>query len=491
MERAKHIAFTLSLFIGLIFIGAVINGDTWFLLNCGRYVEAYGVPHTEPFTMHAGLHYVMQQWLFALGLWKVYSFAGTAGLVAFAWIAGAVILFLFERLVRLTAGGNRMAAFVIAAPVGVFLGLAFFCQRPQMASTAIFLVEIYLLERYKKKLKRPRWLYAAFPVLSALLVNVHAAMWPIMLIFLLPYACEALCGRRFAAVLPHDADWRLRELLLLCMLVVAAGCLGPNGAEGVTYSVRVFGDSDVGAVVAEMAPLSFGTGLGTGRLALILLFALTAVYARHPVPLRHLLLAGGTAFMALLSIRSLFLCLLFATFPLGRCLASWCPLQPTWTRRRRRVCALLLCGNILLFAHVLAPRYVQPPVPPSLAVAAGELARLAAAEGRAPHDVSLYTGFINGGYLEFCGFRCYMDGRAEVFLPALNHDRNVFHEYVDLQNGRTAYEDALAPYAFDALAVDRGDLLYAALAHDDAYTCIWDSETAGIAGEGMRIYRKK
>ena len=175
MERMKHVAFTLSLFVGLVFIGAVINGDTWFLLNCGRYVEAYGVPHTEPFTMHEGLHYVMQQWLFALGLWKVYSFAGTAGLVAFAWIAGAVILFLFDRLVRLMAGGNRAAEFAIVVPIGCFLGKAYLCQRPQMVSTAVLLIECYLMERYKEGSVQPRWLYLAFPVLSAIVVNYRSA----------------------------------------------------------------------------------------------------------------------------------------------------------------------------------------------------------------------------------------------------------------------------------------------------------------------------
>ena len=239
MERMKHVAFTLSLFVGLVFIGAVINGDTWFLLNCGRYVEAYGVPHTEPFTMHEGLHYVMQQWLFALGLWKVYSFAGTAGLVAFAWIAGAVILFLFDRLVRLMAGGNRAAEFAIVVPIGCFLGKAYLCQRPQMVSTAVLLIECYLMERYKEGSVQPRWLYLAFPVLSAIVVNCHAALWPMTMIILLPYLAEAILGKRLASILPHDAFWSVRQVILLLVL--------------------------------------------------------TAVYARHPVPLRHLLLVDGAA----------------------------------------------------------------------------------------------------------------------------------------------------------------------------------------------------
>ena len=489
--RTLAIALRLAPFVGLLFIGTAINNDAWFLLNCGRYVESYGIPHIEPFTLHEGWHYVMQQWLFAFGLWNIYSAFGTAGLIAVSYAAGAIILFLFQRLVRLTADGNCAATFAIIAPVGICLGGAFFCQRPQVVSTAAFIIEIYLLERYKNKMECPHWLYPAFFALSVLVVNCHAAMWPMLLVFILPYLVEALFGARLAAVLPHDSAWTVRRLAVLLAILVAGGFVNPYGIEGVTYTTMAYGNADVQRTILEMQATTLRTGFFTGIVPVTLCFALAAAYVRRPVPLRHLLLAGGTMLMALLSVRSLMLFYLFATFPLARALRGWHPGFLPSSRRSRVLCAVLLAANVALFGAQLRPVYQKAPVPPSYAAAADELVRLAEAEGRAPGDFAIYTGFNTGSYLEFRGFRCYMDGRAEVFLPALNHDRNVFHEYVDLQNGRTAYEDALAPYAFDALAVDRGDLLYAALAHDDAYTCIWDSETAGIAGEGMRIYRKK
>ena len=486
--RTLAIALRLAPFVGLLFIGTAINNDAWFLLNCGRHVESYGIPHIEPFTLHAGWDYIMQQWLFALGLWKVYQAFGTAGLVASAWIAGAVLLYLFHRLVLEAAGGNRQAAGVIVVPAGCFLGLFFFCQRPQVASTAILLVEILLLERYRAA--HPRWLYAALPLLSALLVNLHAAMWPMMLVFLLPYLAEALCGQRLARVLPHDSRWRVRELLLLAVLVVAAGFANPYGLGGVTYTAHAYGDPLVAKVVHEMHPVSMAEGFWAGGVPLVFMFALAAVYARHPVPLRCLLLAAGTAFMALSALRSLFLFVIFATFPLGRVLAGWQKNMPPATRRRRIECALMLAFDIVFFFFLLRPLYEKPPVPPQLAAATDELARLAAAEGRAPQDIRLYTGFDEGNYAEFCGFRCYLDTRAEVFLPAMNGDRDVFCEYCELQQGKRTYRDVLARYGFDALLVDGHDILQAYLPEDDGYACVWDSEAAGIPGERMCIYRK-
>ena len=490
----KHAAYALSLFVGLLFLGTVIDNDAWFLLNCGRYVESSGIPHVEPFTMHEGWHYVMQQWLFALGLWKVYSAAGLWGLVAFSYAAGAVVIYLFARLVRQAAGGNRAAVFAIVVPVGVFLSLAFFRQRPQMVSTAVFLIEIYLLERYQNDFRK--WLLPAFFALSVLVVNAHAAMWPMMLVLLLPYLAEALVGRRLARLapcIPFDegegaAPHRVRVLLLLAAAVLLGGFVNPYGVEAMTYSLHALGHAEVQEIVTEMHPVSTAAGIGTGWIALAAMFCLTAVYARHPVPLRHLLLAAGTGLMALMAVRSLFLFAVFATFPLGRVLAAWRTPMPAWTPRRKRLCALLLCGNALLFAHVLAPRYAAP------AAATAELLDFAASEGRQPGGLRVYTGFTAGGLVELAGFRCYMDPRAEVFLPTFNGKEDVFHAYYLLYRGLETPRAFLAGEPFDVLVTERTEPLYQALAEDADYELLWDSRKEGVAGEAagdVRIYRKR
>ena len=94
----KKVFLAITMFLGVIFVGNSINNDVWFLLNSGRYVETYGIPHVEPFTVHENLHFVMQQWLFALMLWKIYAAWGLSGLIVFQWAAGAVLLYVFFKL---------------------------------------------------------------------------------------------------------------------------------------------------------------------------------------------------------------------------------------------------------------------------------------------------------------------------------------------------------------------------------------------------------
>ena len=158
--NAKKTFLFVTMFLGLIGLGNAINNDVWFLLNVGRYIEAYGIPHVEPFTIHEGLHLVVQQWLFALALWKLYEFGGLTGLVVFTWIAGIVLICSFFRLAYLISERNFELSAILTFFVGRFICTGFVCQRPQVVSSLIFLIEIYLLEYYSTK--QSRWIFLLF-----------------------------------------------------------------------------------------------------------------------------------------------------------------------------------------------------------------------------------------------------------------------------------------------------------------------------------------
>lgn len=61
-------------------------------------MENYGIPHTKPFTIHEGFHFVMQQWLFALGIWKIYEIGQMQGMILFNWMMGGLLLFGYYRI---------------------------------------------------------------------------------------------------------------------------------------------------------------------------------------------------------------------------------------------------------------------------------------------------------------------------------------------------------------------------------------------------------
>ena len=86
------------------------------------------------------------------------------------------------------------------------------------------------------------------------------------------------------------------------------------------------------------------------------------------------------------------------------------------------------------------------------------------------NDMSLYAGFNEGSFLEFHGYKPYMDGRAELFLKSKNGEFDYFTEYLCAESGKIYYKDFLDKYDFTHILVPTGDNhLYISISHDNDY----------------------
>lgn len=190
LQRERKTLFFLSMFIGLLFISRSLDNDIWFLLSHGRYVVQYGWPTTDPLSMHEGLDFVMQQWLSAVIFWESYVIGGESGPIAVVYVVSTAIICAYYRLLRLISQGNRNIAIAVTAFVMIFVCPLFMVTRPQIFSLLIFILTVYLLEKSTKTISWQR--YFAFFLLSVLLINLHAAMWPLMAILVVPYLVEKI-----------------------------------------------------------------------------------------------------------------------------------------------------------------------------------------------------------------------------------------------------------------------------------------------------------
>ena len=285
-----------------------------------------------------------------------------------------------------------------------------------------------------------------------------------------------------------------------------------------------------------MHPLSLGPNTYASIILPIILI-LIVIYARNPVPLHWVLLFAGTSLMAFLAIRSIFLFLIAGIFPLSFILhkvsfkrktqkpSSW---KRTWpmmvlmylaaiigvcciflkntipTEKLIPLCTIiffiftlsLACAYILwkernkqteirsnarnlfstLILLLLVPLFYlyfnNPLINPALKKSV-EIIQ----EDASDRPVSLWTGYNEGPYAEFRGIPCYMDARAEVFLPKLNHKKDVFAEYTSLRSGLLDYHDFMKRYHFTHLLTTTNDPLYTYLKNDKDYILLWDSDT--------------
>ena len=85
-------------------------------------------------------------------------------------------------------------------------------------------------------------------------------------------------------------------------------------------------------------------------------------------------------------------------------------------------------------------------------------------------NMVLYAGFNEGSFLEFRGYKPYIDGRAELFLEAKNGQFDYFSEFLEVTSGGIYYKDFLDKYGFTHILVPTGqNHLYISITHDPDY----------------------
>ena len=479
---------SVAVFVGLLFVRQDLGVDIWFMLNNGQYIMAHGFPHVEPFTIHKNLDYIVQQWLTCVIFRQVYDLFGYAGLVWLARIAGAVILWGYYRLCVAVSGGNRTLSAMLTALVGTMVCLIFVYPRPVIFSTPIFIAEVWLLEQAAAK---PRCLWL-LPLLALLLVNFHAAMFPMFFVLMLPYLAASVRLKALDAYVVTGFNLPLKILFMAAAASVAVAFCNPYGSEALLYGINSYGYAAINRLVGEMHPLTVNTPLFIIPAA-FLLFLLPA-YGRKSVPLQYVLLTLGTAYMAMAAIRSELLFLVFGTLGAAYVLREKKFAASVGGNIRRRLTVALTVFIVAVLVLTVGKkdnyRYEEYYYGEIYKPAADYLASLP--EGT--ENIRLMSEYNSGSYFEFRGIKCYIDSRAEVFLKVNNHRKNIFHEYSALYWGDLPYRKFLWRYDFTHVFVaDNNPIFYQAMATDPDWELVFEFDYGRNKNNPKigRIYRAK
>jgi len=91
-------------------------------------------------------------------------------------------------------------------------------------------------------------------------------------------------------------------------------------------------------------------------------------------------------------------------------------------------------------------------------------------------DAKIYTDFNTGGYIEWLGYRVYIDARPELFQERVNGVADVADEYSDVVNGTADYEAFLEKYSFTHLLVEKSCRLAIYLGEQPNYEIVYEDE---------------
>ena len=503
------------------------ESDTNFIMNIGRHVLEHGIPHVDPFTIHDGLQLVAQQWLSGVIFFEVHELLGVAGLKLTDFFCAALIIILYWRLC-LSVSGNKLVALGLSFVVGLLTATAI-VPRPQIFSTPILLAEIFLLEKFTRS--RDAKFLLPLPLMSALLVNLHAAMWMMLFVLATPF---------FFVKDARHAKFLLATLAASFVCAFA----NPYGFDAMTYVLRSYGIDIINGFVPEMFAPSAQTFNGKIFYAAEALLIFT--FARVKLPWRYVFLSGGLTFLALLHERNLLLFYFAATFPLAcawqnfnaekifphdekfpnripltilfllltavNTIAITLTLQDGFdkfnlpTKILFVVTAAVVLYNLLVFRR--EGRLLHPTILPRKNFALLVTALISCAifavtlsdkkddthkiltpaiefilQNEPPENVSLWIDQGGGGLAGTFGLKYYIDARSEVFLPANSGlSKNLLAEYLDLLSGKIYYADFFARYDFTHIVVtDEMPLLFNALSRDANYKVVYKHKHVGDA----------
>ncbi|MGN0547297.1 MAG: hypothetical protein ACI4I3_08185 [Acutalibacteraceae bacterium] len=466
-----------QLFWSIFFVSYIVSinplfaeHDTWFLLNTGRYILQNGFPTVEPFTIHQDLAFIVPQWLSAVSFWLVYKYTGSLGLWILRALTASLFFFISYKLCMLVSNKNLNISCILTFLTG-YVYIRFCSVRPQIYTSLIFILELYLLEKLSLT-KNVRYA-VCLPLLSLLLINCSCAMWPMLFVLALPYVVESfLKSNKY-----FEAD-PCPKLYLFISLAVSflMGFVNPYGFKGMTYLLRSFGQEEINNFVFEMKPPTYRNCISI--LIFIAFVVLIYIFFKCTYKPRYFFLTAGTTVLVLMSIRNWIIFAIASMFPLAFYLKDYnidFKLESNPRLRRIFKAALVMLSCVLVVVcYRTASSFITLDLEESEPKAAVDY--ILSSED--PETVVLYTSMNEGSYTEYRGLKSFGDTRMEVLVKENNKKKDYLAEWAELQGGDLHYKKFLDEYNFTHILTSKGrDILYTYLLEDSDYKIAYEDDT--------------
>ncbi len=478
ISSLKYIAaFLIPMIIVMIYVRSVDN-DSWGVLAEGRYIVNNGIYHTDVLSMHEGLNTVLQNYSFAVIFYQIYEVFGGPGLYAATLLLNFLVCLLVYKICKLISDNNKNLSLVLMMATDIMLVLCtFVTTRAQMVSYVLFLSLIYILELYMKtgKMKYLWWM----PLISLVQINMHASLWPMIYLVVLTYVVDLFVESK----LLHKKVSRIWPLVVVSVVSFLLGFANPYGVDMLTIMFKVYGDSTFSELVYELQPFTPLANLGNAMFYIVLTVVgfLYAFSEKQNVRIRYLLLFFGFLALGLNTIKGLSQVILVMFFPLALLYKNVQPEKIIDSSLGRS--ALLFWSGILVLSTficacpVLVMSISSDYYDKTLVEAVDVIDEMEAGNNKG--ELKIYAGYNIGGYMEFRGYRPYMDPRGCDFMKVINGREDILQEWVDFRDSKVSRSELLEKYGFDYLLIDGSvDPFYDSI--NDGYEIVYKNEEKEI-----------
>lgn len=465
------IFFGLALLFTTMFINNLDN-DIWYLLSEGRYIVENGIYNIDPLSMHEGLEVVVQNWLSASLFWIVFDWFGEMGLFTLVLICTFFICLLLYKICMLISERNIILSLLLMLTTIVTQISHFIVSRPQVLSFVTLLSLIYVLELYIKTENRKYLIW--IPIISFIQINMHASLWWMLFLFMLPYVIDS-----FNIPLLKTQGYKKKDLFIAIGIAALVGLINPYGYKAITFIFTSYGDQYMHSYINELLPFNFGNLLSKHMFILMLGIGLIYTFFREGlIRVRYICLFCGTLLLGFNSIKGFSHFILVSLFPLAYFFKDLFPKEFNDTSEMPKVINIILATiSVFIIGGIVGFCVIKPE---KIALTHSASEAIDTLELKFDKETTrIYSSFNDGGYVEFRGYKPYIDPRAELYLKVNNKKDDIFEEFFNLQHGLLDVTEFIEKYDFTHLLIASHDYLYDKITSDMNYFVIYEDTTAG------------
>ena len=408
------------------------QNDTFYTIRIGESILKNGIDMKDHFSWH-DLSYTYPHWLYDVGIFKVYQSFGFHGLYLLT-IGIFIVIGLCFYFINIKRNKSYFLSLLFSV-LAIIMMARFATARAQLVTYLLFLIEIFIIEQFLSTGKK-RYGLILF-IICLLIANLHAAVWPMYFILMLPYFFEEFVAFILGKIkympklgifenrLTVKKNSNMKYLFLIFLVSLLIGFLTPIGFTPYTYFIKIVMGNTT-QYIDEHKPLILIQNLFVIFYLVIMLVPL--IFTKVKVRLSDICMMSGLLLMSFISIRHIALLGIIGMFYLCRLI---CNIGYIRTKRVLDydmpwyglfIVLITILGTSLFVYSINSKKpYINNNVYPV------EMVKWM--NGNLEMDkVRLYNEYDFGSYLILKNIPVYIDSRSDLYTKPFNGKRDIFDE---------------------------------------------------------------
>lgn len=478
-----------------------LQNDTFYTIKIGEQITKTGIDMQDHFSWHEDLAYTYPHWLYDLITYYIYTAFGMTGIYVTTCILSA-LLGISLYIVNTKIAKNQLVSFILTAVV-IYILRGYIAARAQLVTFILFVWIIYFIEMF---LKNKKIRYAVGLVLiSTLIANLHAAVWPFIFVLFLPYIGEYVIAALADTVIYRkiyikildiainiftksekyvDKKQKLEEkrqniidknerikikreedlknpykikltknpnvkwLIVVMIICAFTGLLTPLGDTPYTYLYKTM-QGNTTQNINEHLPMTIVDE--TEALTAIVLILAILTFTKTKIKLSDLFMIGGLCYLMLASRRQVTMFCIIGVLVVNKMI---CGLMELYTKNGLEKAfkivttkvgyVLMICIMLLLSYHFYEPKIDDDYIDKSAypVQACDYILQNIDLE-----TARFYNEYNYGSYMIYRGIPVFIDSRADLYAPEFSgKEEDIFSDFIDTSSIGKFYEDVFKKY---------------------------------------------